>query len=205
MTAHRTLTDPEIHEPKGASTAIANAAYFATGGGSGSWRKPYFMGWEDIADDGTSQTLTSGSFVDLTNDGTGATSLSTYRLPGAGAIWDTSTNAFQWDVGGAALGDTVDLRIDMTVTTAATNRDVTLAIDMAHGHGSEFQLVINNWHFKSAAAYKVTGFISLYMGSATVLEEPAKVAVKTDGAGDSLVLSGFFVRVLKRNPVLHTS
>lgn len=34
---HSTLTDPNLHEPKGASTAAANTAYLANGSGSGTW------------------------------------------------------------------------------------------------------------------------------------------------------------------------
>ena len=36
---HRDIVDPEIHEPKGVSTAPANRVYVATGTGSGTWRK----------------------------------------------------------------------------------------------------------------------------------------------------------------------
>lgn len=35
--AHSALTDPNIHEPKGASTALAGTIYTANGAGSGSW------------------------------------------------------------------------------------------------------------------------------------------------------------------------
>jgi len=34
---HSTLSDPNLHEPKGASTAAANTAYLANGSGSGTW------------------------------------------------------------------------------------------------------------------------------------------------------------------------
>lgn len=34
---HSTLTDPDLHEPKGASSAAANTAYIANGSGSGAW------------------------------------------------------------------------------------------------------------------------------------------------------------------------
>jgi hypothetical protein len=37
---HSTLTDPKIHEPKGASTATAGYVYIADGAGSGSWGTP---------------------------------------------------------------------------------------------------------------------------------------------------------------------
>lgn len=34
---HNVLTDPYLHEPKGASTALAGQVYIANGAGSGSW------------------------------------------------------------------------------------------------------------------------------------------------------------------------
>lgn len=36
---HSVISDPNIHEPKGASTATANTVYIASGTGSGSWAK----------------------------------------------------------------------------------------------------------------------------------------------------------------------
>lgn len=36
---HVDITDPEIHEPKGASTATVNQVYSADGAGSGTWQK----------------------------------------------------------------------------------------------------------------------------------------------------------------------
>lgn len=40
MVAHNTLTDPELHEPKGISTAISGSVYTANGSGSGVWTIP---------------------------------------------------------------------------------------------------------------------------------------------------------------------
>lgn len=37
MPSHNTITDPNIHEPKGASTASAGQVYVADGLGSGAW------------------------------------------------------------------------------------------------------------------------------------------------------------------------
>lgn len=39
MPTHASLTDPELHEPKGVASASANTVYRATGAGSGSWGK----------------------------------------------------------------------------------------------------------------------------------------------------------------------
>lgn len=38
---HASLTDPELHEPKGASTASSGQVYAANGAGSGAWAKPF--------------------------------------------------------------------------------------------------------------------------------------------------------------------
>jgi hypothetical protein len=37
---HNTITDPEIHEPKGVSTALVGQVYVANGSGSGTWQIP---------------------------------------------------------------------------------------------------------------------------------------------------------------------
>lgn len=37
---HNTITDPEIHEPKGVSTATVGQVYVANGAGSGAWQVP---------------------------------------------------------------------------------------------------------------------------------------------------------------------
>lgn len=41
MVDHSTLTDPELHEPKGAATATSGQVYAANGSGSGAWAKPF--------------------------------------------------------------------------------------------------------------------------------------------------------------------
>lgn len=44
MTVHSALTDPEIHEPKGASTALSGQTYVSNGAGSGSFDYPALQG-----------------------------------------------------------------------------------------------------------------------------------------------------------------
>jgi hypothetical protein len=40
MPDHKAITDPELHEPKGASTAQSGTVYVADGAGSGDWVNP---------------------------------------------------------------------------------------------------------------------------------------------------------------------
>ena len=200
---HSSLSGAEAHEPKGATTASSGQVYVADGLGSGDWVKIYTQGFEDYNDTGTSQSLTSGVYVDLTNDGAGANTNKTYKLPdGRADIWDTTANEFDWSGAGLQLGDTVDIRLDFSVTASANNDEFTLALDMAHGHANEYQLQVERISYKTAGTYQLTVFYSVYMGDSDTLDNPAKVVMLSDSAGDSVVVNGWYVRTTPRNPVL---
>lgn len=196
-----TITDPNLPEPKDISTASLNQVYIADGAGSGNWRFVNTHGWEDYNDSGSSQSLTNGSWVDLTNDGAGSFTNTTYRLPGYNAIWDTATDQFDWSGAGLTLGDTVDLRVDVLATTTSTNDTMAVRLDMAEGSGNEYSLELMRQEFDSAGTYQMVRFYSVYMGDTNTLNFPAKVSMFTNSTGNSVVVNGWFARVLPRRPV----
>lgn len=198
---HRLITDPNIHEPKGITSASSNEVYVADGSGSGTWRTVYTQGFEDYEDNAAAQSLTSGSWVDLTNDGLGTNTLTTYRLPGYSAIWSTANNQFDWSGAGLALGDTVDIRFDVTFTTSVNNDLVALRMDLAHGDAAEYNLEVFRNQFKTAGSYRTTVYTSVYMGNSVTLNNPAKVAAFADSTGDTCNVHGWYVRVIPRSPV----
>lgn len=57
MALHSALTDPELHEPKGVSTAQEGEAYIADGLGSGSWTIPPYAISGVIDDVSTAATI----------------------------------------------------------------------------------------------------------------------------------------------------
>lgn len=57
MTLHSALTDPELHEPKGISTAQSGEAYMADGAGSGSWVVPPYTLTTRLDDVSTASTV----------------------------------------------------------------------------------------------------------------------------------------------------
>ena len=197
---HSALTDPYIHEPKGIAAASANKVYVANGTGGGAWLAAHTVGWENVADNATSaQALTSGSFIDLTNDGVGSASNSTHRLPGTGAIWNASTNAF--DFSDFNVGDTLDFRFNLTFVTSGANDVVAAAIDMAHGDAGEFSLEFFRQQFKSAGTYTVYASIHVYLASAATITNPGKVTAYSDSTSDTCAFNSVFVRVNPINPV----
>ena len=62
MVAHNTLTDPELHEPKGASTAASGSVYISNGAGSGAWTS--ISSYKPTL--GTAVATTSGPGFDFT-------------------------------------------------------------------------------------------------------------------------------------------
>lgn len=60
---HSALTDPNLHEPKGVSTAASGKVYVANGSGSGVWQYPAGHAYGDMYITGasTSQTLAAAS------------------------------------------------------------------------------------------------------------------------------------------------
>lgn len=61
---HRDIGDGDRHEPKGASTAVANSTYTANGSGSGVWQKIKSLMFQGVVGDGgnaNSKLITDGS------------------------------------------------------------------------------------------------------------------------------------------------
>ena len=159
------------------------------------------QGIEDYNDSGTSQALTNGSFVDLTNDGAGVFTNLTYKLPVSNNIWDTVNNEFNWLSGGLTLGDTVDIRFDLLVTTGSPNTDVAFRLDMANGTAGEYPLEIDRRQLKVAGADQIVRFSSIYMGDLSTLNNPAKISMFVDSTGSSVVVNGWYIRTVPRNLV----
>lgn len=204
MVEHVDIPDGERHEPKGADSATLAQVYRADGANSGDWKKIYTNGWEDINDVATTGSpialTVAGTYYDLTNDGTGVNTRSDYRLPGTGAIWNTATNEFEWDTAGLSVGDTVDIRFDLSVVNSATNGHFDVAMDMAHGHGSEFQLPVRSLDVKAAGTHRFVFYHSIYVGAQFVLDNPAKVVMNSDSTGDTVTVNGWYVRSTPINP-----
>lgn len=200
--SHSTLTDPYLHEPKGISTATADEVYAANGSGGGAWKNIYTQGFEDFNHNGGSQALTAATPLKLLNDAAGAYTNTTYRLPGFSSTWNTTNNHFDWAAAGLSLGDTVDLRLDFTITTSAANDDLSILLDMGVGSPGPYTLTVDYTEWRVAGTYNYTAYYGIYMGDTNTLNFPAEVKMLASTAGDSVQVNGWYVRVTPRNPVL---
>jgi len=85
---HSLISDPNIHEPKGVSTAVAGTVYVADGGGSGSFTNVDELktGWSDIFGNFVSAKLTGTNqptWAKIKDDGAGSTGVYGYSFAAA--------------------------------------------------------------------------------------------------------------------------
>jgi len=128
---HSSLTDPNLHEPKGISTASANQLYLANGSGSGTWTNASRFpgtGWGKYTNTtyvgGTTLTVgTSSVLLPFTTDDT--ISQIPISLTGTtSSLMNLSTETLQF----IAAGDLHSLTITFNVASASstTHMDITL-------------------------------------------------------------------------------
>lgn len=134
---HNVITDPEIHEPKGASTATVDQVYAADGAGSGEWRELPFSFDYILADVSTASfilipipfdvIIQSIKYV-LGNAITVADSTITVTRGGGGAAMGTQVIAFTASAEGTTFTQTPS---GNNTITAATHNFIKIATDGA--------------------------------------------------------------------------
>lgn len=218
MGLHKDVAEDNMHEPKGTTTLTAGAAdigkvIVSKGDGSTETRKlktseldptevTTRMGLWDYNDLATATTpiiLTPVStFVKLTNDEAGSFTNKTYKLPEVTDLWDEVAN--QFDFSELSLGDVVDFRFDLTVTTTGANHEIILQLDVGIGDAGNYQLVVHRENFKTAGTYSIIKMFSMYMGDATTKDFPSELKALSDtGTTDDVQVNGWFLEATTRS------
>lgn len=149
--------------------------------------------YQDTATQSSPISGTSGAAHALTCNGLGTQSYD--DLPtGVAQLWDASTDAL--DFTDLAPIDTVEIRIDVEVTTTSANQEVELYIDMAQG-GFNYQIPLRKAVVKSAGANQIAIYTSLYMGDSNTVDNPAQIKLLSDG-NTSTIVNGWFIKVLRK-------
>ena len=203
---HSDIPNAELHELKGASTAASGQVPTSDGAGGIVWKAPPLAGsamqgvydYNDVTTASTPISLAvAGTQYELTNDGAGAFTNVAYPIPGLANMWDVATNRFIFKDGTVlALGDTVDIRFDVEVTTSTTNTAIDLVIELGIG-GSPYQLsIINEADKKAAGTYKLIRWFGIYMGDSNTLDNPGRVLAAADKTGVTVKVNGWYIRAL---------
>ena len=153
-----------------------------------------YADYNDLATATTPLSHTGGVDTYLTNDAAGANTAKNWINPGITDVWDDVADEFDWSE--LAVGDTVDIRFDIDVTTTAANQEIDIDLEMASGDAIQFDLHFLRDSFKTAGTYKIGAVAMIYIGSATVQTTPAKFKLSS-ASNASIQVNGWFCRVVK--------
>lgn len=196
-TEHRLIPDAERHEAKGASTATNNQVLTADGDGTTSFRTPTMLGWYNYNHSGATVPLTlAATYYDLINSTSGANTNIDFAIPGATTIWNSGTNRF--DFTNLVIGDVLELRVDIVVTTTTANTALDLVLELAVGSGTPVELpIVAQRDIKTAGTYQLTFNIPFFIGSLLTKNNPARLKARADKTGATVTINGWFIHVIR--------
>ena len=152
-----------------------------------------FFDYNDTATATTPVTVTGGGTAYLTNDEAGSFTSKTYAPTGVSDVWIAgATNEFDWSA--LALGDTIDIRLDVELDIQSVNTEVAIALEL--GSGSYTIAWLNPTNYKNTGAQSLTIFNSIYIGDTGTHTGGGKFIVAADKTCDVKV-NGWYVRIFK--------
>lgn len=156
-----------------------------------------YFDYNDVATQTVPLNFTSGVELQLTNDTLGTFTDRTQAPYGITDIWDSTTNTF--DFSELSIGDTLDLRLDLRLTTVGVNAIVKCFLRLAEGTASEYDVFIGSEYFKTAASSENNKMdLEFYIGSENVRTAPAKLILISDANG-SVKVNGWYNRIIRRS------
>jgi hypothetical protein len=150
---------------------------------------------------GAADTLTTaGTFYQLSNDGLGASTISTYGLTGLTNVFDTVTNRFVFSGDGVlSLGDTVHIVIEAYITTPSTNTEVTIVLELGAEGSGDYLIVMEETNFKSTGTYQISRAMNFFMRTNDILTNGARVLAKSDSNNTTILTDDYIVSVYHTN------
>lgn len=170
---HELITDPKIHEPKGASTASANTVYVANGSGSGSW---------------SALTTSSLPMGDIETDINSKIADGTIDLPIHGFIYCEFTDVSTADsIIIPIIRSCTIVGARFTLAAAINTADSIVQVKAASGSAMGSDVTI-----AQSGSAKGTSF-SFTANSNNVLTGPTWMEITTDGASSGVAKLGVLI------------
>ncbi len=154
-----------------------------------------FFDYNDLTTQSTAISVTGGAgFVNITNDEAGPNTNKLFPPTGITDVWDSTAMEFDWTQ--LKLGDMVDIRVDLTVTTTSPNQTIDLRLFLGVG-GSEYSIPFEEAIVKSSGTFIVNRFNGIYMGDTNTLNNPGEFRIASDGNA-TVVVTGWYCKIIKR-------
>jgi hypothetical protein len=155
-----------------------------------------YFDYEDFTTSVVPLSATNGVAKKLTNDTEGVNTSTDQNPYGVSFVWDFINNQFNFSE--LTIGDTIDVRIHITVTTTTSNQKVEIKSRFGIGSASQFETVIYDNVFKSSGTHEISFVAPFYLGSLDIINSPAELYLTTD-ANATIRVYGWYVRILRKN------
>lgn len=165
-----------------------NPSSSGSGGLTGGWAD-YFNG------DQTPINAPAGVETKLTLDASDPSNVNDEFIPiGVSKLWNSETS--QFDFSGLSIGDTVDIRVDGSLTNSGFNESFALNLVAAIGSGSEFTLPFASGNRLFAGTSLISRYNGLYIGSNDIINNPSELRIVTTDAASGFLVD-LYIRVIK--------
>lgn len=179
MVEHVNITDPDVHEPKGASTASANQVYIANGSGSGVWTLHRDTGWGNYNDLSSGSQVFNTTASKLQIDGGGSESSSSYlprSIRGSSELWDTTNDK----ITPIAVGDAYTVRLNLSIASKTGSPNyLNLELDIGGLTSPSNVILVKPLSTLSSTPYEMSNTFSIYTLS-TFLANGGQIFLSTD-------------------------
>lgn len=124
----------------------------------------------------------------LTNDSAG-TSTNAYNPNNNDKVWNENTNLF--DFTSLKIGDTVEVRVDINVTTTAANQELDILMSLA---GGGYELDLSHRYYKTASTGPLTTIANIYIGDEATRTGGARFRFSSDNNA-TIMVNGWYSKV----------
>lgn len=157
--------------------------------------KAGFANYSDVATQTAPITVTGGAgAVYLTNDGAGTLTSKTYLPQGVTDVWNAIAGSF--DFTQLKLGDAIDIRLDLDVTTTSSNQLVDVELELGSGAGL-YSMPFASCAFKDIGEKSVSLYNGIYIGDANTLNGGGKFKVSSSDNA-TVMVNGWYCKILIR-------
>jgi len=156
----------------------------------------YFL-HNDLATQTTPISVLSGVETQLTNDTDGAQTSLTQAPYLVSNVWDSDNNKF--DFSQLSVGDTLEIRADILLTTTAVNQKYKLFLRVGDGSVAEYDLLISQGLVKSVVTdEQIVGQVGFSINYQEHIDNATLIYIVSDANCDVKV-NGWYTRVIRKN------
>lgn len=155
-----------------------------------------YFDYNDSATHTTPLTFVSNTPLKLTNDTLGANTNTSENPYGVSYVWNSSVN--QFDFSQLSIGDTIDIRVQVQVTTTTANQKFRITAKFGIGSVAQFENTILSSQVKTAGLEEISFVAPFYIGSTYIKDFPAELYITSDNGG-TVIVDGWYVRILRKN------